>query len=239
MFNSIVEAPPAWKVGNLTSGTGLSILAHLTVLLGAIILQNQAPKEVEPPAPVLHLYKARPPKGNPVPVASTTPPTPPKPKKRALTAPTTIRPLPVDPPLAPEVASLDPPVAGLPFIEGSDPNGIEHGGVPHATGTSGNGDGNREDLVVFGEGMTRPELISGRDIQYTREAREAQVEGTLIARCTITREGEIRDCRVIKPLPFMTEAVVAALHTRKYTPVTFQGQPVTVTYVFNVRLRMP
>ena len=94
-------------------------------------------------------------------------------------------------------------------------------------------------MLVFGEGMTRPQLISGREIVYTREAREAHVEGTLIARCTITREGEIRDCRTIKPVPLMTDAVVDALQTRLYTPVTFQGEPVAVTYVFNVRLRMP
>jgi protein TonB len=82
-------------------------------------------------------------------------------------------------------------------------------------------------------------MLSGETIQYTREALEARVSGLIIARCTITREGEVEDCRVIKGLPYMDVPVVQALTTRRYRPVHFQGRPVSVSYTFNVKLRLP
>ena len=241
MFNSIVNAPPMWSTGKLKSGVGLSILAHAAVLVIAVLIQNAAITHEAPKEPVLVFKAARPPKGNPAPVATTAQPAAEKPKLPKRDAPPrVVKPLPVDPP--PVVASIDPtttaPDLGLPFIEGSDPNGVEHDGVPHASPGVGPG-GSGIDSVPFGQGMTLPALLGGKDIVYTREAREARVTGMLIARCTITRKGEVRDCRVIKGLPLMTDTVVAALLTRKYTPVTFQGQPVSVTYVFNVKLTMP
>ena len=87
--------------------------------------------------------------------------------------------------------------------------------------------------------MTPPSLLSGASLQYTREALEAHVSGLLIARCTITREGQVENCKVIKGLPHMSDAVVSALETRRYSPVTYQGRPVSVTYNFHVKLDLP
>jgi protein TonB len=87
--------------------------------------------------------------------------------------------------------------------------------------------------------MVLPRLLSSPPITYTREALEAQVTGSAIIRCVITKEGEVRRCRAIKSVPLMTEAVIASLEARRYTPVLFRGQAVSVTYVFNVRLELP
>jgi TonB family protein len=96
------------------------------------------------------------------------------------------------------------------------------------------------DVVPFGEGMTRPVLLQpGRPIVYTREATAARVEGTMIVRCVITTEGKVERCNVLKPLPFMTEAVVEHLMSERFQPVTYQGKPVSVGYNFSVRLALP
>jgi serine/threonine-protein kinase len=96
------------------------------------------------------------------------------------------------------------------------------------------------DVVPFGEGMTRPALIqSGRPITYTREAIAARIEGVSIVRCVITAEGTVERCKVIKPLPFMDEAVVEHLQSQRFQPVTYQGKPVSVGYNFSVRLTLP
>jgi protein TonB len=87
--------------------------------------------------------------------------------------------------------------------------------------------------------MTPPQLLSGAQLQYTREALEARVSGTAIARCTITREGDVENCRIIRGLPHMDAAVLDALTNRHYRPVSFQGQPVSVSYTFHVRLELP
>lgn len=105
------------------------------------------------------------------------------------------------------------------------------GGVVGGTGTSG--------VVPFGAGMTRPSPIGADEIQYTREAREARVEGLMIVKCVITTEGTLQNCRVIKGLPMMDKPVLDALGRHRGSPVTFQGHPVSVDYTFNIRLKMP
>jgi protein TonB len=37
----------------------------------------------------------------------------------------------------------------------------------------------------------------------------------------------------------MDVAVLSALETRRYTPVMWQGKPISVSYNFNIRLELP
>jgi serine/threonine-protein kinase len=94
-------------------------------------------------------------------------------------------------------------------------------------------------VLPYMEGMSRPEQLSGKDIAYTREALDARVEGTMVMKCTITREGSVQNCRAVKALPYMENAVIQALESRTYKPITYQGQPVAVEYVFKIRLTLP
>jgi protein TonB len=61
----------------------------------------------------------------------------------------------------------------------------------------------------------------------------------LVAKCVITREGDVEDCKISQGLPYMETAVLSALETRRYSPVTWQGQPISVSYTFKIRLDMP
>ncbi|WP_394821964.1 energy transducer TonB [Pendulispora albinea] len=91
--------------------------------------------------------------------------------------------------------------------------------------------------IPFGAGMVRPTLTAGEEQpQLSREALEAKVEGLVIAKCTITTEGTVTNCKLIKTLPFMDEAIKNNLMARKYTPVMFQGHPVSVEYTFTFRI---
>jgi serine/threonine-protein kinase len=95
-------------------------------------------------------------------------------------------------------------------------------------------------VLPFGDGMTPPALENeGQPIRYTREALAAKVEGSMIVKCLITTAGEVHNCRVIKAVPLMRDAVVESLQSRKYAPITYQGKPVAVDYVFNIRLVLP
>jgi len=94
-------------------------------------------------------------------------------------------------------------------------------------------------ILPFGPAMTRPILLSGGELVVPREARLAHVAGTIIARCTITAEGLLRSCRIIKGLPFLDQPMLDSLATRRYLPVLAQGKPVAVQYVFNVRVDTP
>jgi len=84
--------------------------------------------------------------------------------------------------------------------------------------------------------MTPPEQLEGNPIVYSREAIEAGVQGTIEAKCVINLRGTLENCRILKSLPFMDKAVLAALASRKYTPVLLEGKPVAVEYVFAIKL---
>jgi protein TonB len=87
--------------------------------------------------------------------------------------------------------------------------------------------------------MTRPIRLTGRAPVYTREAITAGSEGVMTVRCVVTLAGSLESCRVLKSVPHMEQAVLEALATHRYQPATFQGQPVTVDYVMNIRLVHP
>ncbi|MDB4945500.1 MAG: serine/threonine protein kinase [Labilithrix sp.] len=97
----------------------------------------------------------------------------------------------------------------------------------------------RPTILPFGEGMSRPSSISPDEIQFTREAREARVSGTMIVRCLITTEGGLQNCRVIKSVPMMDAPVLSALSRHQGSPVMYQGKPVSVEYTYTIRLKSP
>jgi serine/threonine-protein kinase len=89
------------------------------------------------------------------------------------------------------------------------------------------------------DGMTKPVMLSGRDPVYTREALVAGIQGTMVVKCVVTLQGTLQNCRVLKSLPHMDQAVLDALKTRVYTPAMQDGQPVAVEQVFNLTLIPP
>ena len=93
--------------------------------------------------------------------------------------------------------------------------------------------------IEFNESMTMPSMISGPSPEYTSDAVERGIEGSMQVRCVITADGQVRSCKVLKGQPFMNGAVVGALERRKYQPALAQGKPVDVYYTFNIRLKLP
>jgi periplasmic protein TonB len=244
MFQSVIETRGMWT-GRFSAGTAVSVLLHAGLLAAAVFLTTQQAPPV-PETPVLTFVRPvppQPPRGSPTPPstpeAAPKPKPKPKPRQHTLVQPTTIPPPPQDTAPAPPA---DAPPSDLPYVEGGHPDGVETGGVagaaplPFLMDQAG---GQGEEVLPFGASMTPPQLLSGAPLEYTREAREARIRGLLIARCTITKEGAVTGCRVIKGLPFMNDAALAALQSRQYRPVHFQGKPVSVSYTFHVKLDLP
>ncbi len=97
-----------------------------------------------------------------------------------------------------------------------------------------------ENALEFNERtMSPPSMISGPDIEYSEEALDRGIEGTMQVRCVVTVAGAVRRCRVLKGLAYMDQAVLGALEARKYRPATAQGKPVDVFYTFSIRLKLP
>jgi protein TonB len=132
----------------------------------------------------------------------------------------------------PEVADDGPPDAPI----AGEPGGGGGGGV---SGGDGPGFGGGGGPVPFEESMTPPRRISGPDPAYTTQALEREIQGTMLVRCVVGLDGSVRDCRVVRGLPFMDRAVLDALERRRYSPALLNGRPVEVDYTFRIELRLP
>ncbi len=93
-------------------------------------------------------------------------------------------------------------------------------------------------VLPFGAGMSRPSRISGSDPVYSKKAREAKVEGTVLVKCVIETSGSLSHCELVKTLPFMSLEILTAVSAWRFTPVMFAGKPIRVIYTIPIRLRL-
>ncbi|ATB40801.1 energy transducer protein TonB [Cystobacter fuscus] len=255
MFQSVIQQSAAGR-GRFGTGIWVSLLVHAGVLGGALLLSKANHEAAPPKEPDVLIFQhhpsgpPRPQTASPRPeqksaspkVADKKPPTP----RKTLRQPTLIPPPPpLEPqPVEPEPAEPTPSDAEASSEPTASPLGSAIGEVIGDTacrncpvGPANQGTG--EEVIPFGAGMTPPQLLSeGVPVRYTSDALQAGVRGLLIAKCIITSNGQVDDCHVIKGLPFMDQAVLESLESRRYRPVTFQGKPVNALYTFNVKLQM-
>jgi TonB family protein len=86
------------------------------------------------------------------------------------------------------------------------------------------------------EVTSRPSRVSGGPPTVPREALEAKVAGTVVAKCQITTTGSTSNCRIVKGLPFMDQPVLAALAGWKYTPAMAGSKPVPFDQVITIKI---
>ncbi len=143
MFQSVINQS-GLSAGRFGAGVWVSLIVHAGVFTGVIGLSGKAVEQLTKEPEITMVRRIpQPPKGNPNPpkVARTTPAKP-KPPKKELTQPKKIPPPPPETapqPTEPEPTPADTETAAndLPYIPGSDPNGVEQGGVPGAQAIAG------------------------------------------------------------------------------------------------------
>jgi protein TonB len=230
MFDSVLGHGTTAK-SRFGTGAVVSVLLHIGVLGLAIFLSTQKARSQEKDISVVLKVAAAPPP--PPPPASSSHKEKKTPKKNQIVQPKEI-PKEKPPEAEPDKKDEEDAVEG--GVEGGVKGGVVGGVVGGTLGGTGTG------LLPFGEGMTRPVMVSSSNGEqgpsYTPEARAAEVEGIMLVKCTITAEGAVTNCQILKPVPLMEAAALKWLATAKYTPVTFQGHPQTVSYVFNFRFRL-
>jgi len=79
-------------------------------------------------------------------------------------------------------------------------------------------------------GVTQPVVIFQVQPQYTAEAKQARIRGTVIVSVTVREDGTVKVERVVQSLGFgLDEASTAAVEQWKFIPGKKDGQPVAVT----------
>jgi TonB family protein len=84
-------------------------------------------------------------------------------------------------------------------------------------------------------GLTMPRLASGTPPSYTPRAAAAGVHGVVVLSCTVTKDGETADIRVLKSLePGLDAEAVKAARAWRFTPGKQGGKPVPVRITLEV-----
>ncbi|MET0593207.1 MAG: energy transducer TonB [Polyangiaceae bacterium] len=239
MFASVLERNlPPRQIG---SGAALALGIHAVVIAAAVVLSARPTPLLEnenlpslkqfTPSRFVELGSKGPSGGGPVRRASA--------ERRA------VRPVTADAERSKKRASESATSAALsetPSTAG-DATGPAEGPIAHSGGGDGASSGGASSgttiAIPFGEGMQRPTLLAHPAPVYSREANAAHASGVVIAKCVITLEGTLRQCRIVRGVAHMDAAVLEALSQWRYTPVMFQGRPVSVDYTINLRLVAP
>jgi periplasmic protein TonB len=227
---------------------GVSMLAHAALAAAVIVLPLLVVQEMAPPTDAVRAFFAAPP--------AVTPPPPPPPPPAAGAVPR--RPdAPVRTPAPPTETTFRAPVevpAELPQdqgidltggfgVEGGVEGGIEGGvvggviggvvggvvgGIPAATPPP----------VRVGGNIKAPKVVHRVAPIYPQLARQARVSGLVIIEAVVDDRGAVKEVKLLRGLPLLDEAALAAVRQWRYQPLLLNGQPsafiLIVTVSFNI-----
>ncbi len=88
-------------------------------------------------------------------------------------------------------------------------------------------------------GGTQPEEIDRVLPRYPALARRAGVQGSVVVRGIVRRDGTIDDVEIIKDLPYgLGESARQAVSRWRFRPATYRGEPIDVYYTVTVNFRL-
>jgi TonB family protein len=81
----------------------------------------------------------------------------------------------------------------------------------------------------IGDGVSQPSIIRKVEPEYTPEAKDGKIEGTVKLLVTIAPEGIASDIRVVKSLdPGLDQKAIESIEQWRFKPGKKDGQPVAV-----------
>jgi protein TonB len=92
--------------------------------------------------------------------------------------------------------------------------------------------------VRVGGELKAPALIERVEPEYPPLAVRAQVQGVVILEAVVDRQGRVEDVRVLRSIPLLDRAAIAAVRQWRYSPLLLNGKPerfvLTVTVSFSL-----
>jgi protein TonB len=86
--------------------------------------------------------------------------------------------------------------------------------------------------------LTPPTKLRDAAPVYPSIAQSARVQGDVIIEATIGIDGKVQNARILRSVPLLDQAAVAAVRSWEYTPTLLNGQPVAVIMTVTVRFRI-
>jgi protein TonB len=92
--------------------------------------------------------------------------------------------------------------------------------------------------MAVSSGVMAGNRLSGAEPRYPTIARAMGMQGTVVLRATISRNGAIENLHVVSGPPMLTAAAEEAVRTWRYRPYLLNGEPVEVETTVNVIFRI-
>ena len=96
-----------------------------------------------------------------------------------------------------------------------------------------------EPSPAIAQGVTGGQLEHRVDPVYPPEALAMKLEGEVVLAATITRTGQVRDLKVLKGIPILGRAAIAAVKQWHYQPYRLNDQPLESQTQITIRFRTP
>jgi protein TonB len=220
------------KVTHIPGGGGSAVLAtsalHVGVLTALIVGPLLFVTNALPDVPTMMAFVAEVPAPPPPPP----PPPPPAPATEARPVAT------ANPDAAPIEApsSVEPEKPGnFARVDEGVPGGVE-GGIPGVVGGIVGGIPDeppppppppaRRAPVRIGGNISQPALLHRVNPTYPEIAIQAHVQGTVILEAVVDEDGRVQNLRVLRSIPLLDKAAIAAVEQWRYSPVILNGKPV-------------
>jgi TonB family protein len=88
-------------------------------------------------------------------------------------------------------------------------------------------------------GGTQPQVVSRVNPSYPRAARDAGVEGVVVIRAIVRKDGRVDEAEIMRDLPWgLGEAAKEAVKKWRFLPATYNGDTIDVYYTVTVRFRL-
>ncbi|RPJ56994.1 MAG: energy transducer TonB [Acidobacteria bacterium] len=232
LFRPVPEGR-AKHAGRRLSALPISVVVHVLVVLALVVIPLLA-TDILPQPPIEEL------EWTPAVPAPPNPPAPARPRAATATLPQQ------DPHAAPrEVPSQILPYDGIdrdaPPPDPSFDEGVVQGGVDNGTGLVPaivDTPPPPPAMPVRLSSLKQPQRTVYVAPIYPDLARAAKVEGMVILEAVINPDGVVRDVRVLRSVPLLDEAALAAVRQWRYTPTMLSGVPVAVIMTVTVTFRL-
>jgi len=212
----------------------VSIALHVLAVGGLVIIPVLTATELPEPTAVVHAFFVEP-------AATIPPPPPPAPAVRSAARKPEVRPdtqaglvAPIDIPTTVPERGLDLGVdGGMPGgVEGGVEGGVVGGvvgGLPAAPPIT---------PVRVGGLVKEPTKIKDVAPEYPTLARRARIAGVVIIDAIIGPDGRVTEARILRGVPMLDDAALAAVRQWAYTPTLLGGVPVPLEMTVTVNFRL-
>ena len=94
-------------------------------------------------------------------------------------------------------------------------------------------------VYKIGDGVSAPQVVHKVDPEYTKEARDAKIEGTVVVQTEIHTDGRAHNTRVVRSLePGLDHNAIEAISQWEFEPGKKDGEPVAVRATIEVNYKL-